>query len=172
MGINGNMCSDKGGSVAESQPLASLDRFATLATRLDFLNVTAFPLERHACHPCHAEIEGEKAGNQNCEAIIGNKFAFQWLTCALDEGHLEPSQPSVGKATGWPKRMISSRSLWIDFCLWCCKHMIQPFERPEEWAFYELLNRIFVRHNDKYEIPSLEVCQSIFQDMRGHYECN
>ena len=152
--------------------LNRLDRFATLATRLDSLSVTPFSLECHPCHACHIEKEGSMDRNTNGQAFIGKKASFQWLAQVMEEGHLEPSQPLVGKIVGWPQRMISRRSIWIDFCSWCYKQKILSIDRPEEQAFYELLDRIFIPHQDKYEIPPLKDCRKIFETLRVQYECD
>lgn len=162
---------DKRGSVAETNLLNCLDQFATLATRLDSFDVTVFPLECHVRHVCHIEKGSPLDRNTIGQTYIGSKICFQWLARVMEEGHLEASQPAVGKHVGWPQRMVTIRSLWIDFRCWCSKHQIQSMELPEEWMFYELLDRIFIRHEDKYEIPSLNCCREVFAVLRGQYEC-
>lgn len=169
--MNGINCGDKRGSVTNASLLERLDRFATLATRLDFIDVTPNPLRCHVCHVCHKNKQDTLVSNSVSQVFIGKSSCFQWLKIVMDEGHLEPSQPYVGKTLGWPERRISIKSLWIDFCSWFQKqHRID--EIPEEYCFYELLDHLFIRHDDKYEFPPLDQCQRTFAKMRQQYECD
>ncbi len=161
---------DRRDSVAESKSQDHVDRFATLATRLDYLDVTTFSFERHVGHVRHTEEVGKSENYQSSQDFVENMVCFRWLTIAMEEGHLEPSQPTMGKTIGWPKKMVTMRSLWIDFYCWCRKHKISKDEMPEQWTFYEQLDRLFIRNNDKYEIPSLEHCRAIFVILRRQYE--
>jgi hypothetical protein len=152
--------------------LKSLDRFATLATRLDSLNVTRTSLESHVSHVCHAEKKLDSANIMKCTSFVGSHAIFQWLSIVMEEGHLEPSQPVSGRAVGWPERWMTIRSFWIEFCCWCRYQPIPKEETPEQWAFYGLLDCLFVRHEEKYELPSLENCRKTFRILRQLYECD
>lgn len=163
---------DKRDSVAKENLIARLDKFATLATRLDFLGVTTNPLGCHACNACHANKKDELAYSLEKQELVGIRTCFQWLKIMMDEGHLEPSQSWAGKAVGWPKRKIPKISLWVDFCCWVRKQQIGAEEMPEEYFFYELLNYLFIRHDDKYEFPALEKCREAFTLLRQQYECD
>jgi hypothetical protein len=162
----------KCGGVANLEFLTRLDQFATLATRLDFLGVSAFPLECHACHASHGEKTDNTENFSHNKACIDNQAGLQWLAIAIDEGHMEPSQPLIGRLTGWPKRMVALRSLWVDFTCWCSKMKIPKSEFPEQWMFYALLDQLFVRKNDKYEIPTLEKCRTTYHTLRCQHECD
>lgn len=164
--------SDRRGSVAESELIARLDRFATLATRLDSKSVAAFPLGSHACHVSHVDKLNESVSCSNNAAFDGCKSCFRWLSIAVEEGHLEPSQPCVGREVGWPQRMINENSLWTDFSCWFRNEGIAREELPDRWVLYELLDRIFIRHSERYEIPSLEHCRKALTTLRLEYERN
>lgn len=170
--MNGINCGDKRGSVTQSDLTAMLDKFATLATRLDFLDVATNPLERHACHGSHANKENESASSLESLAFVGKRGCFQWLKIVMDEGHLEPSQPWTGKAVGWPERRMPITSLWTDFCCWFRKQQITDDEMPEEYCFYELLDHLFIRLDDNYEFPPIEQCRHTFALLRQQYECD
>lgn len=163
---------DKGDNVAKEDLIAHLDKFATLATRLDFLGVTTNPLGCHPCHVCHINKKDELASCLENQELVGKSVCFQWLKIAIEEGHLEPSQSCLGKAVGWPKRKIPIISLWVDFCCWARKLQIGTEDMPEAYFFYELLNHLFIRHDDMYEFPTLEECREAFTLLRRQYECD
>jgi hypothetical protein len=159
-------------SVAKLELLVRLDQFATLATRSNCLPVAAFSREDHARHVCHVEKMDELVNRPFHQESRGINSCMQWLSIVLDEGHIEPSQPCVGRVTGWPQRRISINSLWIDFTCWCLKQEIQKCEIPEQSTFFKLLDQVLLRNKDKYEFPSLEVCRKTFVTIRREYECN
>ncbi len=163
---------DKRDNVAKEDFMLRLDKFATLATRLDFISVTTNPLGCHACHAGHANIMDELANSFEKQELVGKRACFQWLNIVMDEGHLEPSQSWVGKTVGWPKRKIPIISLWVDFCCWAQMQKIGDEEMPEAYFFYELLDRLFIRHDDKYEFPALEKCREAFMLLGQQYECD
>lgn len=160
---------DRCGSVTKVDLMDRLDRFATLATRLDFLEVTTNSLESHACHARHAINEDRSTSISKSLVVSGNKLCLEWLRIVMDEGHIEPSQPLIGRSVGWPERKVSIKSLWIDFCCWFRKQQTD-LEMPEELLFYELLDRLFIRCGDKYEFPPFEQCRTTFAILRGAYE--
>lgn len=166
------ICRGKRDGVTKSDIATCLDRFATLATRLDFPNVATFSLENHACHGCHAEKENVSENHLAYSPFVGSKALFAWLVIAMEEGHLEPSQQVVGRAIGWPQREINKRSLWVEFITWCHKQNISKKEIPEQWAVYEALDKLFIGKGDKYEFPPLELCRSNFFNLRKQCECD
>ncbi len=157
------MLSDESDNVTELKVISRLDQFATLATRLDSLNVTPFSLERHPCHVCYPPKLKVIAN--------GTRIVLQRLTIAMEEGHLEVSQPVVGRAMGWPQRMVALRSLWVDFTFWCLKSNFSKYQKPEQSDFHDLLDQLFIRNGDKYELPNLQDCRDMFIILRRNYEC-
>lgn len=170
--MNETNLGDKRDEVAKEDFIARLDKFATLATRLDFLGVTTNSLECHPCHVCHIIKQEESTSSSEKQRSIGKEICLQWLQIGIDEGHLEPSQPWVGKMVGWPKRKIPIVSLWVEFCCWTRKEQVGAEEMPEEHFFYGLLNHLFIRHDDMYEFPALEKCREDFALLRLQYECD
>lgn len=51
----------------------------------------------------------------------------EWISICLDEGHIQPSQPHVGKLEGWPIRPYFKSSLYTDFECWCLKANISTY---------------------------------------------
>jgi hypothetical protein len=95
-------------------------------------------------------------------------LVFEWLKVCVEEGHIEPSQPTVGRICGWPLRSFLCESLFIDFECWCSKKGIHPKERPGSKTFYSLTDSIFDRNDDKYHFPSLEQCRQKFKSLIGN----
>jgi hypothetical protein len=95
---------------------------------------------------------------------------FDWLQIVLDEGHIEPSQPCIGRLLGWPTRSFSTRSLWIDFDLFCRKKEIPPAHIADSLLFFSLLSEIFNRIDERYEFPPLLICREKFLNLRRNYE--
>jgi hypothetical protein len=95
---------------------------------------------------------------------------FEWLHIALNEGHIEPSQPCVGRILGWPQSSRHQRTLWSDFTLWCRKRELKQTQIADSHLFFSIVDRIFERVNDRYAFPSLDVCQLKYLDLRREYE--
>ena len=95
--------------------------------------------------------------NQNKLAL-----AMDWIQVAIEEGHIEPSQPSVGRLVGWPIRSFSVESLYVDLEVWCRKKGIRGWGIPECSLFFALLDEILVRSGNRYEFPVLETCRERF----------
>lgn len=95
---------------------------------------------------------------------------FDWLHIAIDEGHIEPSQPCVGRILGWPQSSRHQRTLWSDFTLWCRKRELKQTQIADSHLFFSTLDRIFERVNDRYVFPSLDECQSKYLELRRAYE--
>jgi len=97
-------------------------------------------------------------------------LVFTWLAIALDEGHVEPSQPCVGRIVGWPIRPFYKKSLYIDFALWCCKKGVTETDTPAKMIFCAVTDQIFDCIDDEYHFPALEECRMRFKEMRRLHE--
>jgi len=86
-----------------------------------------------------------------------------WLSISLTEGHIEPSQPCVGRIVGWPQRPIFKNSLYVDFECWGVKKDLSSNAIAKRKLFYSLTDRIFISEEDKYCLPSLEECRRKFK---------
>lgn len=92
--------------------------------------------------------------NQNKLAL-----AMDWIQIAIEEGHIEPSQPSVGRLVGWPIRSFSVESLYVDLIVWCRQKDIREWDVPERSLFFALLDEILTRSGNRYEFPMLSTCR-------------
>lgn len=90
------------------------------------------------------------------------KLVNQWLEICLQEGHIQPSQPKVGKLEGWPIRAYFKNSLFIDFWCWCVSKGVSSFLIPSEMAFYQGTDAIFDVIEKKYQFPALNICRERF----------
>ncbi len=86
-----------------------------------------------------------------------------WLSISLTEGHIEPSQPCVGRIVGWPQRPIFKNSLYVDFECWGVKKDVPSNAIAKRKLFYSLTDRIFISEGDKYCLPLLEECRRKFK---------
>lgn len=66
-------------------------------------------------------------------------LVIEWLSICLDEGHIQPSQSSVGKLEGWPIRPYFKNSLYIDFECWCLKANVPTYLISSRELFYQVL---------------------------------
>jgi hypothetical protein len=149
-------------AVQLSEPLA---KFATLATRLHIYGVAGIPLGRHSCHDCHAK----KCDEDNKLKPAERDSIFGWLKIICEEGHIEPSQPLVGRAVGWPQRNMSVKSLWVDFTCWCKTQII---DLPDSELFFSILDQLFIRSEGRYQFPPLETCRALLRDLEKKFECD
>jgi hypothetical protein len=86
-----------------------------------------------------------------------------WLKIALEEGHIQPSQATVGKLEGWPIRPYFKESLYNDFACWCMKEQIPTYLIPSQELFYQGADAIFDNlPHKKYGFPDLEICRQRF----------
>lgn len=92
-------------------------------------------------------------------------LVFAWLSICLSEGHIEPSQPSVGRIIGWPLRPFFKNSLYVDFECWRSKQNLtgREIDMHMRKLFYSLTDKIFVDEGDKYHFPPLEACRKEFK---------
>ena len=95
---------------------------------------------------------------------------FDWLQIALKEGHMEPSQPDVGRILGWPQRSFAASSLRADFVLWCRRKGLKQLCVADSQLFFSLLDRVFYRQGSRYEFPDVEICRERFSELRSEYE--
>lgn len=95
---------------------------------------------------------------------------FDWLQVVVDEGHIEPSQPSVGRILEWPQRSFEINSLQVDFVLWCRKKGLGEMRIADSDLFYSILDKIFRRKGDRYEFPDLPTCRTKYSELRRNHE--
>lgn len=94
-----------------------------------------------------------------------SKPIIDWVSQCLDEGHIEPSQPCVGRAIGWPVRSFKKSSLLIDFRICCMKNGLPEKDNIRDNSFIEILDAIFDAEEDRYLFPSLEECRYRFNSI-------
>jgi hypothetical protein len=100
-------------------------------------------------------------------------LVIDWLSICLGEGHMQPSQPSVGRLEGWPIRSYFKNSLYVDFDCWCLKAGIPPYLIPSKTLFYQGTNAIFDTVDDnRYQFPDLMICREKFSQLlkEGQYD--
>lgn len=88
---------------------------------------------------------------------------LEWFRVALDEGHIEPSQPSVGKMIGWPQRSYALRSLLVDFQGWSMRQGLPEVDGERDRGFRRLVAEIFQLEGDRVSFPPLKECRQRFQ---------
>lgn len=86
-----------------------------------------------------------------------------WLSICLSEGHIEASQPCVGRVVGWPQRPIFKNTLYTDFECWGLKKNLSYKEVAKRKTFYAITDKIFISEGDKYHVPPLEECKKKFK---------
>ncbi len=87
---------------------------------------------------------------------------LDWISIMLNEGHIEPSQSSVGRIIGWPERSHNVQSLFIDFRAWCQKNG-KYWNFAAEQILENFLDKILKREDDEYSFPDLEICRQKFK---------
>lgn len=98
--------------------------------------------------------------------ILLPSLVIEWLSICLGEGHIQPSQSSVGKLEGWPIRPNFKNSLYVDFECWCLKANIPTYLISSRELFYQVANVIFdSMSDDKYQFPNLPVCRENFSKL-------
>lgn len=95
-------------------------------------------------------------------------LVFAWLSICLSEGHIEPSQPLVGRIIGWPVRPFFKSSLYVDFECWRSKNRTGRVIDMRK-LFYSLTDKIFICAEDKYHFPSLEKCRKDFKSLAEEF---
>ena len=94
------------------------------------------------------------------------QLVIDWFTISLNEGHIQPSQPDVGRLEGWPMRPYFKNSLYVDFECWCLKSGIQTYLIPSKELFYQATDTIFESIADnKYQFPDLTICRQRFSKL-------
>jgi hypothetical protein len=90
-------------------------------------------------------------------------LVIEWLSICLNEGHIQPSQSSLGTLEGWPIRPYFKNSLYVDFECWCLKANVPAYLISSRELFYQVANLIFESiPNDKYQFPVLATCRENF----------
>jgi hypothetical protein len=93
-------------------------------------------------------------------------LAIDWLSICLGEGHILPSQPSVGRLEGWPIRSYFKNFLYVDFECWCLKARIPTYLIPCKELFYQGTDLIFESiSGGKYHFLDLNICREKFSKL-------
>jgi hypothetical protein len=98
------------------------------------------------------------------------QLVFEWMRVVLTEGHIEASQPSVGRIVGWPSRSFSIHSVFVDFDLWCRQHGVSRWSVPGESLFCAVLDEVLCREGDRYAFPPLDECRAKFVQLEANCE--
>ena len=141
----------------------ALHSLATLVTRLPERAVIRPSHEGRSCHDCHTR----KISSRTCSDIEGRESILSWLEVVVTEGHIEPSQASVGKIVGWPRRPILKRSLWADFMAWGKREELRDFQFPTVGEFYFTLDQVLDPLGSSYSFPCLATCQLRYSALKG-----
>lgn len=88
-----------------------------------------------------------------------------WLEICLSEGHIEASQPCMGRVVGWPLRPFFKNTLYTDFECWGLKKSLSYKEIAKRKAFYSITDKLFISEGDKYHFPPLEECRKKFKPL-------
>ncbi len=134
---------------------ARLARTATLATRMDLVDVTLVPQGRRSCHSSHSNLDS----SQGIDGGGDNLLIKQWVQIMLTEGHIEPYQPQVGRIVGWPVRSFQKYSLWVDFLCWCRASGLVDGQIPTKGALFAVLDMVLDPVDSRYEFPPLRECR-------------
>lgn len=95
-----------------------------------------------------------------------SQLVLNWIDICLKEGHMQPSQASVGRLEGWPIRSYFKNSLYVDFDCWCLKAGIPRYLIPSRELFYQGTNAIFDAFDDnRYQFPDLMICREKFSQL-------
>lgn len=160
----------KNGNVEGVEKRSIKSLFATLVTFMRNQNVEDSDASKHYSEidfnyfPRQPRLSRDK--NSDGEDLQYEEeqlpFIYDWLGIALSEGHIEPSQPCVGRIVGWPCRSFALYSLFVDFEAWYRKHTGDERDCSQE-LFYTVLDKVFIRDGDRYEFPPLPVCRERFE---------
>ncbi len=94
------------------------------------------------------------------------QLVIDWLSICFREGHIQPSQPIVGRLEGWPMRPYFKNSLHVDFECWCLKEGIPSYLIPSKELFYQETDLVFESIvGGKYHFPDLLVCREKFSKL-------
>lgn len=97
---------------------------------------------------------------------IFHPIILEWLQHALQEGHLEPSQPKLGCLLGWPNgHKILVESLCNEVECWAMKENYQDWEMPSQKEICLLADKVFSRDGWHYTILPLETCQHRYREI-------
>lgn len=155
-------------NVEDVGTIDSASYFSTLSTRLKNMPVENYSKEKSLTVSDLKSIPRIPRFPYEQKGQLEN--IFDWLKIAIEEGHIEPSQPCVGKILGWPQFGCYKRSLWSDFILWCKKQGLQQIQIADSPLFYSVLDKIFERKGDHYDFPPIALCQNKYSELRREYE--
>jgi len=155
--------------------------FSTLSKKLKALYAEEINAPRliHApgleSFPRFPRVPREKITNPAMFLNIDKKkltLVFDWLRIACSEGHVDPSQPSVGKIVGWPRRKFSKESIYVDLLAWCHKQNVDKRYTPNRELAFLIFDDIFVADGNKYAFPELSLCRNKLLLLVETYELN
>lgn len=115
---------------------------------------------------------GQDAQKESVKLTLPS-LVIDWLTICLGEGHMQPSQPNVGRLEGWPIRSYFKNSLYVDFECWCLKANVPPYLIPSKRLFYQGTDAIFDNvDGNRYQFPDLMICREKFSQLlkEGQYD--
>jgi hypothetical protein len=117
------------------------------------------PNDIHTNHTIHNEkfLIADKRDACELSAIMG------WIKIMLEEGHIEPAQPQVGRYIGWPIHKHFRNSLYVDFVLWCRKNL--SMDAPLASRFFRLVDQLLVHADQFYVFPPLDECREKFKKL-------
>lgn len=94
------------------------------------------------------------------------QLVLDWISICLNQGHIQPSQPCVGKLEGWPLRPYFKNSLYVDFECWCLKAKVPTYLIPSKELFYQGTDVVFESiARDRYQFPDLMICREKFSKL-------
>ena len=115
--------------------------------------------------PPGAEDDSNNASDR--KEIVRN-----WIEIMLKEGHIEVSQPYVGRIIGWPERSHSINSLYNDFLLWSRGTCVKGERAPTRGVFCSMLDQILLRRGDAYKFPPVAEAREKFAVLKeGVWAC-
>lgn len=97
--------------------------------------------------------------SETSEDFVQMSSILAWLAICLSEGHIEASQPCVGRVVGWPLRPFFKNTSYTDFECWSLKQNLSWKEIAKRKTFYSITDKIFISEGDKYHFPPLEECK-------------
>ena len=100
------------------------------------------------------------------------KLIHAWISQALEEGHIEPSQSSSGVIVGWPIRPYAKRSLLVDFDVCCMRNGLPAWDKTRSNHFVNILDLILDPKESFYLFPPLEECRRRFEKLDPYWKGN
>ena len=99
-------------------------------------------------------------------SVLVSDLVWEWFQIALDEGHVEPSQPVVGLIVGWPMRSFTENSLLVDFRCLCMQKGFVETDRERDKGFQQILERVFDVDEGRVTFPSVDESRQRFKQVK------